>query len=79
MRNLVSNAIKYTHEGWVAQRCLHEPPSLVCFEVLDTGIGIPGEQLDHIYDEFYHWAARTRERARDTTRSEHRATARYAA
>lgn len=53
VRNLVSNAIKYTREGYVALRCWHNPPSLVSIEVLDTGIGIPADQLRFIYDEFY--------------------------
>ena len=52
LRNLVSNAIKYTREGWVRLRCLHEP-ALVRIEVLDSGIGIPTAQLPLIYDEFY--------------------------
>jgi CheY-like chemotaxis protein/anti-sigma regulatory factor (Ser/Thr protein kinase) len=52
LRNLVSNAIKYTHEGSVRLRCLTEA-SLVRVEVLDTGIGIPADQLRYIYDEFY--------------------------
>ncbi len=53
LRNLIANAIKYTQAGWVALRCLHEVPSVVRIEVLDTGIGIPGEKLRYIYDEFY--------------------------
>jgi two-component system, sensor histidine kinase len=53
LKNLVSNAIKYTRQGSVALRCLQQQPSLVRIEVLDTGIGIPGDQLRYIYDEFY--------------------------
>jgi two-component system, sensor histidine kinase len=52
LNNLVSNAIKYTREGWVRLRCLHEQ-GLVRIEVLDTGIGIPADQVRYIYDEFY--------------------------
>ena len=52
LRNLVSNAIKYTRRGKVLLRCLHESP-LVRLEVLDTGIGIPAEQLPFIFDEFF--------------------------
>jgi|KBSSwiStaDraftv2_1062776.scaffolds.fasta_scaffold00845_7 PAS domain S-box-containing protein len=52
LRNLVSNAIKYTRQGWVRLRCLHET-SLVRIEVIDTGIGISADQIAYIYDEFY--------------------------
>jgi PAS domain S-box-containing protein len=52
LRNLVSNAIKYTREGWVRLRCLLDQAQ-VRIEVRDTGIGIPADQLDYIYDEFY--------------------------
>jgi two-component system, sensor histidine kinase len=53
LRNLVSNAVKYTREGWVRLRCLQEPAAQVRIEVLDTGVGIPPDQLPYIYDEFY--------------------------
>jgi two-component system, sensor histidine kinase len=52
LRNLVANAIKYTRQGEVRLRCLsHE--SVVRIEVLDTGIGMPEDQLRYIFDEFY--------------------------
>ncbi len=53
LRNLLSNAIKYTLQGRVRLRCLHEQDRLVRIEVIDTGIGIPPDQLPYICDEFY--------------------------
>ncbi len=53
LRNLVSNAIKYTHRGRVALRCTSDGGALVRIEVIDTGIGIPADQITCIYDEFY--------------------------
>jgi PAS domain S-box-containing protein len=52
LRNLISNAIKYTRKGCVRLQCLHHE-AFVRVEVLDTGIGIPSGALSHIYDEFY--------------------------
>jgi two-component system, sensor histidine kinase len=52
LRNLVSNAIKYTLQGCVRLRSVSDG-SHVRLEVVDTGIGIPSDQLAYIYDEFY--------------------------
>ncbi|HEY6925775.1 MAG TPA: PAS domain S-box protein [Steroidobacteraceae bacterium] len=52
LRNLVSNAVKYTRQGWVKLQCLHEE-AVVRLEVVDSGIGIPADQIPFIYDEFY--------------------------
>lgn len=53
LRNLVSNAIKYTHRGRVSLRCPPTQDSMVCIEVLDTGVGIAPDQIGYIYDEFF--------------------------
>ena len=53
LRNLLSNAIKYTRQGSVALRCVQDDPACVRIEVLDTGVGIPADQLRYIYDEFF--------------------------
>jgi PAS domain S-box-containing protein len=53
LKNIISNAIKYTRQGWVLLRCVPNQSSIVRIEVLDSGIGIPADQLRFIYDEFY--------------------------
>jgi len=52
LRNLVSNAIKYTNQGWVQLKSTTSATG-VLLEVGDSGIGIPPDQLPFIYDEFY--------------------------
>ncbi|HVY79572.1 MAG TPA: hybrid sensor histidine kinase/response regulator, partial [Steroidobacteraceae bacterium] len=52
LRNLVANAIKYTHRGSVWVVCRRDADA-VRIDVRDSGIGIPAEQLRYIYDEFY--------------------------
>lgn len=52
LRNLISNAIKYTQPGGrVLVGCRHSR-SGIRIDVYDTGIGIPGEQMPKIFEAF---------------------------
>ena len=52
LRNLVSNAIRYTNDGSVLVSCRRRGDR-VLLQVWDTGVGIRDEQQDRIFDEFY--------------------------
>jgi signal transduction histidine kinase/CheY-like chemotaxis protein len=52
MRNLVSNALKFTERGEVRIRAAVAGDT-VTLEVQDTGIGIPYEEQSRIFEEFY--------------------------
>lgn len=51
LRNLVGNAVKFTDEGGVIIRASGEDGHLR-IDVADTGVGIPEDQLEAIFDEF---------------------------
>lgn len=53
LRNLVSNAIRYTDIGIVEVRCRDLPDDQVEIIVKDTGVGIRAEVLPHIFEEYY--------------------------
>jgi signal transduction histidine kinase/CheY-like chemotaxis protein len=52
LRNLVSNAIRYTDDGGVLVSCRPRAGKLL-LQVWDTGIGISDHNLPRIFDEFY--------------------------
>ena len=52
MINLVNNAIKFTEKGKIAIRATKQDDATVLITVKDTGLGIPPEQLEDIFQEF---------------------------
>ena len=51
--NLVENAIKYNREEGYVQVSLNADHKYFYVKVADSGIGIPQEELDHIFERFY--------------------------
>ena len=51
--NLVDNAIKFTPAGGAVTISAHESDAHLHVSVHDTGIGIPHDQLERIFDRFY--------------------------
>ena len=51
--NLVENAIKYNHDGGQVHVRLLRRDEEVIVQVEDTGVGIPADALDHIFERFY--------------------------
>ena len=52
LRNLLSNAVKFTSRGSITLRCTRGRET-VRLEVIDTGVGIPNDELALIFSEFY--------------------------
>ncbi|CBS86840.1 sensor histidine kinase [Azospirillum lipoferum] len=63
LRNLVDNALRYTEAGAIRIRCRVDGERLA-IEVQDTGIGIPPEHLDRIFEEFHQVGNPERDRLR---------------
>ena len=64
--NLLLNAIKYTPEKGTVKLMASTNSDHVLVEITDTGIGIPGNELPNVFDEFYR-ASNARAVERDGT------------
>ena len=51
--NLIENAIKYNKSGGTVTVSLTKDDQFLSLTVKDTGIGIPKEDLPHIFERFY--------------------------
>jgi signal transduction histidine kinase len=51
-RNLYTNAIKYSPEGGTISTCVRRLGNQVTITVSDNGMGIPGSELSHIFEQF---------------------------
>jgi two-component system CheB/CheR fusion protein len=63
IRNLLSNALKYTRLGKVLLGCRRRR-DVLSIEIWDTGVGIPNEELQTIFDEYHQLDNAARERSR---------------
>jgi signal transduction histidine kinase len=51
--NLIGNAIKFTGTGGVTVTIRPGSAGMVAFDVTDTGIGIPAEEIDRVFEHFH--------------------------
>ena len=54
LSNLINNALKFTEAGSVSLEVARDPerPGNILFAVKDTGIGIPADKLDKVFEAF---------------------------
>ncbi|HKQ12147.1 MAG TPA: hybrid sensor histidine kinase/response regulator [Steroidobacteraceae bacterium] len=63
LSNLVSNSLRYTEKGGIVVACRRRG-NVAKVEVWDSGIGIPAEQHERIFEEFYQLNNPSRDRSR---------------
>lgn len=61
LENIYNNALRYTKDGDSIRITAEEKPDCVTVSVADTGCGIDGKDIDHIFDLFYRGTASRRE------------------
>jgi signal transduction histidine kinase len=53
MSNLLANAVKFSPEGSTVTLAASEEPDSLIVQVLDEGIGIPAEDQENVFDDFF--------------------------
>jgi signal transduction histidine kinase len=63
LANLLSNAVRYTPRGGRISVRVERRPGDVLVSIVNTGEGIPAEDIDHVFERFYR-VEKSRDRAR---------------
>lgn len=53
LSNLIENGVKYSGENSVLEVTTFDDEKWVYIKIKDNGVGIPAEDLEHIFDKFY--------------------------
>jgi signal transduction histidine kinase len=53
LSNVVDNAVKFTPDGGRIHIDVRPDGAELCFEVIDSGVGIPAEDLPHLFDRYW--------------------------
>ncbi|MCC7449219.1 MAG: GAF domain-containing protein [Anaerolineae bacterium] len=64
--NLLTNAIKYSPGGGEIVLSLEQRPDAVVFSIRDQGLGIPADEIGHIFEVFHRGRVAERQRIRGT-------------
>ena len=61
--NLLSNAVKYTRSGGkiTIDTQVNDSDQTVTVSIKDTGVGIPADEIEHVFDKFYRVSANNKQ------------------